>query len=399
MDALVCSLSWVSFRFLRNQAWRHGSMAWGSLFSAAGRRTTTLRLRRRSTPAPPSSLLAASAAGRGATRAGPRWARSGSGLTTVTVPGRLSGRAGCHSRPGRDRLRAGSGSLCSPLSFAGRRAGVRPTPGSRLSPGTLAGALDPLRRFAPSGTGASRRELTGVASGPGPSCVDRQGRHLSQGPRLWTGPCSWLIWAGAGVPDRQRVPCSASSWSAVRPPHLSLATQPGPGQLSQQVSPPPGAGLSSWAGHRAGPSLPPGSPPFRRWGTDGPSAQHPVQDSDLSCGPRAGPPGRPGAGTRRTGRALHSCLRPETQIRSRTRCLTRNPTSAPGPRVPPAFPAFRCKRRRRCNEASISPCCAVLNQHPFLSALLAASLTNTPAPPSFSLCTDLPPQGQVFVLL
>ena len=218
---------------LRTQAWRHGSMAWGSLFSAAGRRTTTLRLRRRSTPAPPSSLLAASAAGRGATRAGPRWARSGSGLTTVTVPGRLSGRAGCHSRPGRDRLRAGSGSLCSPLSFAGRRAGVRPTPGSRLSPGTLAGALDPLRRFAPSGTGASRRVLTGVASGPGPSCVDRQGRHLSQGPRLWTGPCSGLIWAGAGAPDRQRVPCSASSWSAVRPPLLSQpcnAAGPGPAQ-------------------------------------------------------------------------------------------------------------------------------------------------------------------------
>ena len=166
---------------LRTQAWRHGSRAWGSLFSAAGRRTTTLRLRRRSTPAPPSLFLAALAAGRGATRAGPRWARSGSGLTTVTVPGRLSGRAGCHSRPGRDRLRAGSGSLCSPLSFAGRRAGVRPTPGSRLSPGTLAGALDPLRRFAPSGTGASRRVLTGVASGPGLSRVDRQGHHLSQG--------------------------------------------------------------------------------------------------------------------------------------------------------------------------------------------------------------------------
>ena len=148
MDALVCSLSWVSFRFLRNQAWRHGSMAWGSLFSAAGRRTTTLRLRRRSTPAPPSSLLAASAAGRGATRAGPRWARSGSGLTTVTVPGRLSGRAGCHSRPGRDRLRAGSGSLCSPLSFAGRRAAARRTPGSRPSPGPLAGAIPPALRSA-----------------------------------------------------------------------------------------------------------------------------------------------------------------------------------------------------------------------------------------------------------
>ena len=154
---------------LRTQAWRHGSMAWGSLFSAAGRRTTTLRLRRRSTPAPPSSLLAASAAGRGATRAGPRWARSGSGFTTVIVPGPLRGRAGCHPRPGRDRLRHGSGPLCSPTSFAGRRAAARPTPGSRPSPGTLADALDHLRRFAPSGTGASRRELTGVASGPGPS--------------------------------------------------------------------------------------------------------------------------------------------------------------------------------------------------------------------------------------
>ena len=195
-----------------------------------------------------------------------------------------------------------------------------------------------------------------------------------------------------------RVPLHLGPQSGLRF-SVSLATQPGPGQLSQPVSPPPGAGLSSWAGHRAGPSLPPGSPPFRRWGTDGPSAQHPMQDSDLSCGPRAGPPGRPGAGTRRTGRASHSGLRPETQIRSRTRCLTRNPTSAPGPRVPPAFPAFRCKRRRRCNEASISPCCAVLNPHPFLSALLAASLTNTPAPPSFSLCTNPPPLGQVFVLL
>jgi len=175
---------------LRTQAWRHGSRAWGSLFSAAGRRTTTLRLRRRSTPAPPSSLLAASAAGRGATRAGPRWARSGSGLTTVILPGRLSGRAGCHSRPGRDRLRAGSGSLCSPLSFAGRRAGVRPTPGSRLPPGTLAGALDPLRRFAPSGTGASRRVLTGVASGPDvvsgpPGAPSQSGATSPDWPVLW----------------------------------------------------------------------------------------------------------------------------------------------------------------------------------------------------------------------
>ena len=186
LDALVCSLSRVSFGLKPGDM---GAGPGGSLFSAAGRRTTTLRLRRRSTPAPPSSLLAASAAGRGATRAGPRWARSGSGLTTVILPGRLSGRAGCHSRPGRDRLRAGSGSLCSPLSFAGRRAGVRPTPGSRLSPGTLAGALDPLRRFAPSGTGASRRALTGVASGPDvvsgpPGAPSQSGATSLDGPVL-----------------------------------------------------------------------------------------------------------------------------------------------------------------------------------------------------------------------
>ena len=234
LSLIGCTGLLAELGILRTQAWRHGSRAWGSLFSAAGRRTTVLRLRRRSTPAPPSSLLAASAAGRGATRAGPRWARSGSGLTTVTVPGRLSGGAGCHSRPGRDRLRAGSGSLCSPLSFAGRRAGVRPTPGSRLSPGTLAGALDPLRRFAPSGTGASRRVLTGVASGPDvvsgpPGAPSQSGATSPNGPVLWAhlgrrrraGPPEGTVFRFILVRSQASASQSALQRSRARPSSVS----------------------------------------------------------------------------------------------------------------------------------------------------------------------------------
>ena len=210
---------------------------------------------------PPSPFLAATAAGQGATR---DRAVIGSGPGRVHCvllpPSRAGGPApvrprahGCHLGRSLAHWILSGASLrrepapvagCSRVSRPGQGSRVwtargtisvrgRSTPGSRPSPGTLAGALDHLRRFAPSGTGASRRELTGVASGPGPSCVDRQGRHLSQGPRLWTGPCSGLIWAGVGAPDRQRVPCSASSWSAVRPPLLSQpcnAAGPGPAQ-------------------------------------------------------------------------------------------------------------------------------------------------------------------------
>ena len=289
---------------LRTQAWRHGSMAWGSLFSAAGRRTTSLRLRRRPTPAPPSLFLAALAAGRGATRAGPRWARSGSGFTTVIVPGPLRGRAGCHPRPGRDRLRRGSGPLCSPPSFAGRRAAARPTPGSRPPPGTLAGALD--------SSGASlRRDPAPVAAG---SRVSRPG----QGRREWTA--RGAISVRGHVTGRARAPGSPGPAPARRiargycaPPHhgpqsgprfsVSIATQLGPGQLSQPVSPPPGAGLSSWAGHRAGPSLPHGSPPFRRWGTDGPQPSTPHRTRISAAG--RGPDRRAGRARGLGGRAGH----------------------------------------------------------------------------------------------
>ena len=203
--------------------------------------------------------------------------------------------------------------------------------------------------------------LTGVASGPdvvsGPPGAPSQsggvrprahGRHLGRSLALWilsgaslrrepapVAGCSRVsrpgqgrrVWTARGaisvrghVSGRARAPGSSGPAPARRiargyrvPLHLgpqsglrfsvSLATQPGPGQLSQPVSPPPGAGLSSWAGHRAGPSSPPGSPPFRRWGTDGPQPSTPHRTRISAAG--RGPDRRAGRARGLGGRAGH----------------------------------------------------------------------------------------------
>jgi hypothetical protein len=160
-------------------------------------------------------------------------------------------------------------------------------------------------------SGASlRREPAPVA---GCSRVSRPG----QGRRVWTargaisvrGHVSGRARASGSsgpAPARRiargyRVPLHLGPQSGLRFP-VSLATQPGSGQLSQPVSPPPVAGRSSWAGHRAGPSLPPGSPPFRRWGTDGPqhSTPHRTRIPAAGRGPDRRAGRRPGAEPART---------------------------------------------------------------------------------------------------
>ena len=107
----------------------------------------------------------------------------------------------------------------------------------------------------------------------------------------WYIPTIYLI----GVPD-------VGPQAGLRFP-VSRATQPGPGQLSQPVSPPPGAGRSSWAGHRAGPLPPLGSPPFRRSGTDGPLPSTPRRTRISAAG--RGPDRRAGRARGLGGRAGH----------------------------------------------------------------------------------------------
>jgi hypothetical protein len=300
--------------------------------------------------------------------------------------------------PGRSRPRRGSGSLCASLSVVGRRTLARSTPGYRLSPGTLAGALDTsgtsLRREpAPVAGSHGCSVRAGAAAGGPPGAPSQSGTPSRDGP---------VLRAHLGRRRRAGSPgCTVSCFILARrsasASHSTVQRSAGPGRLvsqshrrrarAVQVGPAtePARCRHSALSHSAG------------VGTDGPqpSTSRRTRISTAGCGPdhQADRAWRLGE---RAGHRTPVTARP--RFRSRTHCSTSNPISAPGPRVAPAFPAFRCKRRRRSNVASITPCCTVLIPPQFLSALLAAFLTNTPAPPCFALCTDPHPQGQVFVL-
>jgi hypothetical protein len=240
---------------LRTQAWRRGSRAWGITVLGGGpllHCTTT-------TP----SIYAG---------------------TSVTVPGRPCGRARCHAR--RAAHGPGAGRAHCSLSFAGQRALARSTPGSRLSPGTLAGALD----------------ISGASLRWEPAPVTGRPRVSRPGCRVWIA--RGVISVRGSVTRRARAP--------------------------------------------------PGPAPARR--------------------------------TSRSRLDGHSSVKVEG-ARSRSSRLS-NSHPGPGPLAlyHSLHPLFGSKSK------PMAPSLLLLRPS-FFSALLAASLTNTPAPPCFTLCTDPPPRA------